>query len=149
MLNRAVLSLTVLSVLSLSDLTLGRNLWLERDDKPVFLYPRRFGQQNAEPTGELGQACPGQVCGVLSGQSIKPLLANSGVCDQQDMADQIIGELRSFVKYVFLPISRPDASKQFDSATQQKMTSLAVQYRALERNTSPVCLPMEVLKDNS
>jgi hypothetical protein len=139
MLNGAVLSLTILGALSLSDLTLGRMLWAERDGRAVRLDPRRFDQQNPAFLTQLGSACPGQVCGVLAGQAVTPLLATQPECSQQDVADQIIGELRLLVKFVFSLTRRPDASKQFDSATQANMVALAKQYRQAEKNTPPVC----------
>lgn len=99
MLNRVVISLTVLCLL-LSDLTLGRMLRLERDNRAVVLDPRRFGQQNESPTSEIGQACPGQVCGPLSALAINALLAKADPCAQQDVGDAIISELRSHAKCV-------------------------------------------------
>lgn len=93
MLSKSYLSLLALSVLSFSDFTLGRERWLERDGRAVFLYPRRFGQEHPAVIDKIGQACPGQVCGVLSGKAITPLLAAQPECSQQDMADEIIGEL--------------------------------------------------------
>ncbi|KAI9439933.1 hypothetical protein H4582DRAFT_1812660 [Lactarius indigo] len=120
MLNGAVLSLTLLVTLSLSDLTLGRIVWAERDGKAVLLNPRRFGQEHPQVITDLSNACPGQVCGVLAGAAITPLLAAQGECTQQDMADQII-----------------DQSKQFDAATQAKMLALAKEYRQAEKNTVP------------
>ena len=71
---------------------LGRVRWLEKHDKPVYIHPRRFGQQNPAFLTKLHQACPGQVCGTLAGQAITPLLAVQPECSQQDIADQIIGE---------------------------------------------------------
>ena len=75
---------------------LGRELWLERDNRPVHLYPRSFGHQNPALLTEFGTMCPGEVCGRLSGAAVLPLLANAAECTQQDMADQIIGETRVF-----------------------------------------------------
>ncbi|KAH8994983.1 hypothetical protein EDB92DRAFT_251845 [Lactarius akahatsu] len=120
MLNGAVLSLTLLATLSLSDLTLGRMLWAERNGAAVLLNPRRFGQEHPQVISDLGSACPGQVCGVLAGSAITPLLAAQGECTQQDMADRII-----------------DESKQFDAATQANMLALAKVYRQAEKNTPP------------
>ena len=71
---------------------LGREQWLTRDGVPVFLHPRRFGQELPAVLAKLSQACPGQVCGTLAGQAVIPLLAIQPECSQQDMADQIIGE---------------------------------------------------------
>lgn len=140
MLNRAVVSLTILGALSLSDLALGRMLWPERDGRAVFLNPRRFGQQNPPMLNNLSSACPSGtgVCADLAGQAISTLIATSGECTQQDMADQIISELRFLVKYVFSLTSRQDASRQFDAETQKNMIALAVQFRQVEKNTPPV-----------
>ncbi|KAF8349140.1 hypothetical protein F5887DRAFT_949554 [Amanita rubescens] len=99
---------------------LGRVRWLEKHDKPVYLHPRRFGQQKPAFLAKLHEACPGQVCGTLAGQAITPLLAVQPECSQQDIADQII-----------------DASRQFDKATQMKMIALAIEYRQAEKNTPP------------
>ena len=141
MLNRAVISLTILGALSLSDLALGRMIWPERDGRAIFLNPRRFGQQNPQVLTTLGSACPSGtgVCANLAGSAVSTLLANAPECSQQDMADQIISELRFLVKYVFSLTSRPDASRQFDAETQKKMIALAVQFRQVEKNSPPVC----------
>ncbi|KAI9461595.1 hypothetical protein BJY52DRAFT_1116828 [Lactarius psammicola] len=120
MLGRAVFSFTILAALSLSDLTLGRMLWAERNGAAVLLNPRRFGKEHPPVIAKLSAACPGQVCGGLSGAAITPLLAAQPECSQQDMADQII-----------------DASKQFDAATQANMLALAKEYRQAEKNTPP------------
>lgn len=82
--------------LSFSECALGRERWLERDNRPVHLNPRRFGQQNPDVLTRLGQACAGQVCGPLAGNAVSTLLANAGECTQQDMADQIIGVCLSY-----------------------------------------------------
>jgi hypothetical protein len=71
----------------------GRERWLERNNKPVFLYPRRFGQEQPPILQKLQNACPGQVCGALAGRAVTPLLAAQPECSQQDMADQIIGRI--------------------------------------------------------
>ena len=84
-------TLLVLSVLSFSDFALGRERWLERNNRAVLLHPRRFGQEHPAVIDKLGSACPGQVCGNLAGSAISTLLAAAGECTQQDMADQIIG----------------------------------------------------------
>jgi len=139
MLNGAILSLTILATLSLSDLTLGRVLWSERSGRAVFLNPRRFEQEHPPVIAKLSAACPGQVCGVLSGAAITPLLAAQPECSQQDMADKIIGVLLFLVTYVFLLTSKPDESKQFDAATQANMLAIAKEYRQAEKNVPPVC----------
>lgn len=96
-----VVALIVLS--SLCDVAFGRILWAERDGKPLFLHPRRFGQQNPAILNQLSAACPGQVCGVLAGGAVTPLLAQQPECSQQDFADSIISQLQLLVKYV-LPV---------------------------------------------
>jgi hypothetical protein len=70
----------------------GRESWLERDGKVVYLHPRRFGQEHPPAIQKIRDACPGGVCGTLAGQAITPLLAAQPECSQQDMADTIIGE---------------------------------------------------------
>ncbi|KAH8999599.1 hypothetical protein EDB86DRAFT_2908786 [Lactarius hatsudake] len=120
MLNGAVLSLTLLATLSLSDLTLGRILWAEKGGRAVLLNPRRLGQEHPQVISDLGSACPGQVCGVFASTANTPLLAAQGEGTQQDMADKII-----------------DASKQFDAATQANMLALAKEYRQAEKSTPP------------
>jgi hypothetical protein len=97
----------------------GRFLIVERDGRAIF--PRRFGQEqcNGLP-GQIGQACQGDVCGVLGGKTISTLLAASPECAQQDLADEII-----------------DASKSQDAATAANMVQLAIQFRQCEKNTPP------------
>ncbi|KAL0061947.1 hypothetical protein AAF712_011231 [Marasmius tenuissimus] len=120
MFAKSKLALAVIAVLAVSDSALGRIRWLERDGRAVQLHPRRFGQENPAVIQELSQACPGQVCGTLSGAAITPLLAAQPECSQQDMADQII-----------------DAAQQFDDATKQTMIDIAIRYRQAEKNTPP------------
>ena len=91
-----VIALVVLSVLSLSDVAFGRIRWAERDGKPVFLHPRRLGQQYPPVIDKISAACSGAVCGKLGGGAIAPLLALQPECSQQDFADSIISELRLF-----------------------------------------------------
>ncbi|KAF8656257.1 hypothetical protein AX16_002693 [Volvariella volvacea WC 439] len=98
----------------------GRERWLERDNRPVFLYPRRFGQEQAAAIQKLSAACPGEICGRLAGEAVTPLLAAQPECSQQDHADKII-----------------DASRQFDAATQANMIAIAIEYRQAEKNTPP------------
>ncbi|KAL4263123.1 hypothetical protein AB1N83_005260 [Pleurotus pulmonarius] len=105
---------------SLPSMVTGREQWLERDGRAVQLYPRRFGQENPPVIAKLSAACPGQICGVLAGAAITPLLAAQPECSQQDHADAII-----------------DAAKQFDAATQANMIALAIEYRQAEKNTPP------------
>jgi hypothetical protein len=94
-----LVALVVLSVFSLSDVAFGRIRWLERDGNPVFLHPRRFGQEHPAVIDKIHEACPGQVCGVLGGAAITPLIAAQGECTQQDMADRIISQLQLLAKY--------------------------------------------------
>lgn len=138
MLSKSCVTLFVLSVLFFSDFTLGRERWLERNNRAVFLHPRRFGQEHPAVIDKLSQACAGQVCGNLAGQAITPLLAAQPECSQQDMADAIIGESN----YINLSASCPhfpiDAAQQFDAATKANMIALAQEYRQAEKNTPPV-----------
>ncbi|KAJ3566298.1 hypothetical protein NP233_g7089 [Leucocoprinus birnbaumii] len=109
-----------LSLLLTGEQVLGRERWLERNNRAVYLYPRRFGQEQPAVLQKLRAACPGQVCGNLAGQAVTPLLAAQPECSQQDMADAII-----------------DASRQFDNATQANMIAIAQEYRQAEKNTPP------------
>ncbi|PFH53001.1 hypothetical protein AMATHDRAFT_1726 [Amanita thiersii Skay4041] len=109
----------IVAVLAVSPV-LGRQRWLERDSKPVFLHPRRFGQEQPPVLQRLRGACPGEVCGVLAGKAVTPLLAAQPECSQQDLADEII-----------------DSSRQFDEETQTNMISIAKEYRQAEKNTPP------------
>jgi hypothetical protein len=113
---------TALALLSISEPVVARERWLERDGRPLSIRfaRRRFGQENPSVIAKLGAACPGEVCGNLSGAAITPLLAAQPECSQQDMADDII-----------------DAAKQFDAATQANMIALAKEYRQVEKNTPP------------
>jgi hypothetical protein len=79
-----------------SKLVFARERWFERDRRPMFLHPRRFGQEHPVVFQKLSAACPGQVCGTLSGQAVTPLLAVQPECSQQDMADAIIGKSFNF-----------------------------------------------------
>ena len=69
----------------------GRYQWLERDGRAVYLYPRRFGQEQPAVLEKLRAACDGAVCGTLAGKAVTPLLAAQPECSQQDLADEIIG----------------------------------------------------------
>ncbi|KAL5525722.1 hypothetical protein ACEPAG_7059 [Sanghuangporus baumii] len=122
MLNKQFASIVTiaLSVLSVTDQAFGRYRWLERDNKPILLHPRRFGQQNPDVLTRLSSACDGSVCGVLAGQGPSTLLGAAGECTQQDLADDII-----------------DAAQQFDGTTKANMISLAVEFRQVEKNTPP------------
>jgi len=80
------------SVLAISlEQASARFQWLEREGRAVYLYPRRFGQEQPNVLNKIRAACPGQVCGTLAGQAVTPLLAAQPECSQQDMADAIIG----------------------------------------------------------
>ncbi|THH20735.1 hypothetical protein EW146_g688 [Bondarzewia mesenterica] len=120
MFSKSFVAFVAFSVLTLSEPVVGRMRWIERNGRAVLLNPRRFGQEHPAVIDKLGAACPGQVCGVLSGQAITPLLAAQGECTQQDMADAII-----------------DAAKQFDATIQANMIALAQEYRQAEKNTPP------------
>ncbi|KAK0204895.1 hypothetical protein DFS33DRAFT_1382785 [Desarmillaria ectypa] len=109
-----------ITLLASSEEVLGRLRWLERDNRAVYLHPRRFGQEHPAVIDKLSAACPGEVCGTLAGAAITPLLAAQPECSQQDMADKII-----------------DAAAQFDANTQANMIELAIEYRQAEKNTPP------------
>lgn len=93
MLSKTSFWIIVLSALSVSQQAFAREKWLERDNRPVYLYPRRFGQEQPAVLQKISAACPGQVCGNLAGQAVTPLLAAQPECSQQDHADAIIGAL--------------------------------------------------------
>ncbi|KAI0714325.1 hypothetical protein C8T65DRAFT_573597 [Cerioporus squamosus] len=118
--SKSQATLVAFYVLASSQQVFGRMRWMERDNRPVWLNPRRFGQEHPAVIDKLSAACPGEVCGTLSGAAITPLLAAQPECSQQDMADQII-----------------DAAQQFDDATKANMIALAVEYRQAEKNTPP------------
>ena len=144
MFSKNLIGFVALSILSVSEQVLGRERWLERDNKPVFLHPRRFGQEHPAVIDKLSSACAGQVCGVLAGSAISTLLAASGECTQQDKADEIIGIKLNYHQY---QISHPnflivDAAQQFDDTTKQDMINLAIEFRQVEKNTPPVCIPL-------
>jgi len=120
MLTKTSIGLAALSILAATQPAVARERWLERDNRAVFLHPRRFGQEQPAVLQKIRAACPGQICGNLAGQAVTPLLAAQPECSQQDMADAII-----------------DASKQFDAATQASMIALAKEYRQVEKNTPP------------
>jgi hypothetical protein len=73
--------------------------WAERDDKPIILHPRRFGQQHPSVIKQIAAACPGEVCGKLAGSAVRALLARQPECSQQDLADSIISMLQLLVKH--------------------------------------------------
>jgi hypothetical protein len=93
-----VVASVVVSALSLSDVAFGRMRWAERDGKPVFLHPRRFGLEFPLIIDKIAAACPSAVCGILAGGhgAIIPLLAFQPECSQLDFADSIISELQLF-----------------------------------------------------
>ncbi|OJT07207.1 hypothetical protein TRAPUB_1937 [Trametes pubescens] len=118
MFSKSQAALVALSIFAASEQAFARYLILERDGRA--LNSRSFGHENPAVIQKLGAACPGQVCGNLSGAAITPLLAAQPECSQQDMADQII-----------------DAAQQFDAATKANMIALAIEYRQAEKNTPP------------
>lgn len=117
---------------------LGRELWLERDGKVVYLYPRRFGQDHPLALQKIRDACPSAVCGTLAGQAVTPLLAAQPECSQQDMADSIIGECAFSLYRAYSDQLLLDASKSFDATTAAAMVAAAIEYRQAEKNTPPV-----------
>lgn len=119
MFSKSQAAFVALSIFAASEQAFARYLVLERDGRA--LNSRSFGHENPAVIQKLGAACPGQVCGNLSGAAITPLLAAQPECSQQDMADQII-----------------DAAQQFDDATKANMIALAIEYRQAEKNTPPV-----------
>ncbi|KAF8213930.1 hypothetical protein K438DRAFT_1563942 [Mycena galopus ATCC 62051] len=119
MLSTVRLACLAVVLLFASEPILGREVWLERDGQAI--YPRRFGQDHPAVLTQLRAACGGGVCAKLAGAAVTPLLAKSGECTQQDMADQIIDT----------------AKQQFNGTTQSNMIALAVQYRQVEKNTPP------------
>ena len=92
MFSKSFVAIAVLSLLSVTQPAFGRERWLERDNRAVFLHPRRFGQENPAVLQRLSAACGGGICPTLAGKAISTLLAAAGECTQQDMADEIIGE---------------------------------------------------------
>ncbi|KAF7323674.1 hypothetical protein MKEN_00588200 [Mycena kentingensis (nom. inval.)] len=120
MLSFIRLAFFALAFLSASESVLGRELWLERDDRAIQLHPRRFGQNHPAVLKKLRAACGKGICAKLAGAAVTPLLAKQGECTQQDMADQII-----------------DTSRQFDEETQKNMIEIAKEYRQTEKNTPP------------
>ena len=70
MLNKSFSSLCALTLLALSAPADARIRWAERDNRAVFLHPRRFGQEHPAVIDKLSAACPGQVCGNLAGGAI-------------------------------------------------------------------------------
>jgi hypothetical protein len=89
--SKSLVSFIFVSALAFAKPVLGRYRWMERDDKPVYLHPRRFGQENPAILQQLAQACGGGVCQTFAGRAISTLLAGAGECAQQDLADEIIG----------------------------------------------------------
>ncbi|KAF8071900.1 hypothetical protein FPV67DRAFT_1483096, partial [Lyophyllum atratum] len=120
MLTKSSIGVFALSILTATQQVIARERWFERENRAVFLHPRRFGQEQPAVLQKLSAACPGQVCGNLAGQAVTPLLAAQPECSQQDLADAII-----------------DASKQFDAATRANMVAIAKEYRQVEKNTPP------------
>lgn len=102
MFSKSFITLVALSILSVSEQALARERWLERDNKPIYLHPRRFGQEQAPAIAKLAAACPGQVCGNLAGSAVSTLLAAAGECTQQDKADEIIGTYRTYSNITYV-----------------------------------------------
>jgi hypothetical protein len=95
-----VVTLVVLSVFFTPDVAFGRMRWLERNGRPISLYPRRLGQAHPPLIDELSGACPqgSGVCAQLAGSFISTLLASASVCSQQDACDGIISQLQLFAE---------------------------------------------------
>ncbi|KAF7352466.1 hypothetical protein MVEN_01211500 [Mycena venus] len=74
------LAFLALALLSASEPILGREVWLERNNRAIQLNPRRFGQNHPAVLTKLRAACGG----------------GQGECTQQDMADQIIDASKQF-----------------------------------------------------
>lgn len=91
MFSKSFITFVALTVLSVSEQAFGRERWFERDNMPIYLHPRRFGQENPAVLSKLSAACGNGVCATLAGQAISTLLAGADECAQQDLADQIIG----------------------------------------------------------
>lgn len=130
--------LALLALSATLEQVFGRESWLEKDGKVVYLYPRRFGQEQPPAIQKIRDACSSAVCGTLAGQAVTPLLAAQPECSQQDMADSIIGEFafslyKTYVNQILL-----DASKNFDVTTAAAMVAAAIEYRQAEKNTPPV-----------
>lgn len=81
-----------LALLTISEQVLGRELWLERDGRAIYLHSGRFRQGQPPAIQKIWDACPSAVCGTLAAQAITALLTAQPECSQQDMADSIIGE---------------------------------------------------------
>lgn len=139
MVSSSRIGFLTLSGLSASNLVFARERWLERDDRSIFLYPRRFRQEQPAVLQKISAACPGQVCGTLAGQAVAPLLAAQPECSQQDMADAIIGNSQLSGHGIKTKGQISDASRQFNGNTQTSMITLAIEYRQAEKNTPPVC----------
>jgi len=98
MFSKSNLGFLALFSLTLTSESLGREQWLERDGAAVYLYPRRFSQEQPAVLQKIRAACTGGVCDTLAGQAVAPLLAVQPECSQQDMADAIIGGGQSLFK---------------------------------------------------
>jgi len=68
MFARPALVLLVTQVALLLGGVEARFLIPERDGRAIFA--RRFGQEHPQVIEDLGKACPGQICGVLSGAAV-------------------------------------------------------------------------------
>ncbi|KAG0151653.1 hypothetical protein CROQUDRAFT_712822 [Cronartium quercuum f. sp. fusiforme G11] len=127
----ATLLLTVLLSFHPPPVTEGRQVW---PNDPAFgptanhaLQRRRFSQESLSPIGKIADlpGCPGQICGVLAGGGIAPLLARADECAQQFHAEKVIAAALDMTN----GINNQDSRNQ--------MIEIAIKYRAAERNTAP------------
>ncbi|KAF9533818.1 hypothetical protein CPB83DRAFT_804757 [Crepidotus variabilis] len=98
----------------------GRELILERDGRPFYLYRRRFSQENPATLNDIRASCSGGLCDTIAGKAVSALLAGADPCAQQAISEELI-----------------DSSSQFDQATADKMIAAAVAFRQAEKNTPP------------
>ncbi|KAH8924058.1 hypothetical protein BT69DRAFT_112992 [Atractiella rhizophila] len=79
----------------------------------------RWPERDGRPI--LASACDGGTCGTLAGKCVSSLLAAADPCAQQDCADEMIDV----------------ALAQTDSAVQQNIINIAIEFRQAEKNTQP------------
>ncbi|CAH7686799.1 expressed protein [Phakopsora pachyrhizi] len=84
----------------------------------------RFGQQNPKNLPDIGDKCPGGICGRLSGDVPKCLVALAPPCAAQDLADTFITESKT----------NPEIT---DKTTKKAMIKFAQALASAEKNTPP------------
>ncbi|KAH8915919.1 hypothetical protein BT69DRAFT_1271065 [Atractiella rhizophila] len=101
----------------------ARMRWPERDGRPIVsrIMSRKVGNEHPESLTKLASACDGGTCGTLAGKCVSSLLAAADPCAQQDCADEMIDV----------------ALAQTDSAVQQNIINIAIEFRQAEKNTQP------------